>query len=140
MLIDGISGPSGGGAAAAVIGFGINHAPVDGVPPAAGGSLGATSLTAESPAPPTLGDLVWELVEAVAGELAAAADDLVDRYRALSVHRVGDRVRCRTAAETLEGVFRGFDERGFLRLELTAAAASAAAGEEVRVSAGEVMP
>ena len=49
----------------------------------------------------------------------------------MTVHRAGDTLRCRIAHEDLEGVFLGFDERGFLRLAVD--------GRERRVASGEIV-
>jgi len=130
--------PSGG----AVIGFGVNHSQsaddLDGVAP-----RGATSLAieADGEAPP-LDEFAWSVLRAVAEELADHAGDgaaAAKRYQALSIHRPGERLRCKSADGTLEGTFRGFDPRGFLRLELTSASVGRHVGDEVLVTAGEVV-
>jgi len=111
-----------------IVGFGVNHGhrPHE-LPP------GATSLRVEGAALPPLGALAWELTAAVLGELERAGDSAyaVAQYAPLSAHRVGDRLRCQMGGERLEGVFAGFDPRGFLRLR-------AQDGERL-VSAGEVI-
>jgi BirA family biotin operon repressor/biotin-[acetyl-CoA-carboxylase] ligase len=118
----------GPGDGAVVVGFGINHGhrPHE-LPP------GATSLRAEGAALPSLGALVWELAAAVLEELERLGDAAyaVERYEAQSVHCVGDHLRCQMGGERLEGVFAGFDRRGFLRLRTPD-------GERL-VSAGEVI-
>lgn len=96
----------------------------------------ATSLQREWPEsqlPSSLGDVALEAIAAVDEGLARFQDleDLVARYRRLTVHRRGDRLRCRLDSETLEGFFLGFSQRGFLRLEV--------AGEERIIRAGEVV-
>ena len=141
LLLDAITGPE-DAAGAAAIGFGVNLAQDEATLAGLAGERGATSLAlAAGGDPPALAELTWELIEAVLGELAAEpdAERAVARYRERSVHRQGDRLACRLPEGRLEGSFLGFDERGFLRLELTAAAAGRRAGEEVLVTAGEVV-
>lgn len=115
---------------AAVIGFGINYgSPEEEWPP------GAVSLLEAVPAggpAPTLAELLWELVDGLVGELERSPDaaTAVDEYARRSLHREGDPIRHRQGHEVVEGVFRGFSGRGFLRLEVE--------GEIVELSAGEV--
>jgi BirA family biotin operon repressor/biotin-[acetyl-CoA-carboxylase] ligase len=113
---------------AVVVGFGVNHGQGAGeLPP------GATSLRAEGGPLPLLGALVWELAAAVGRELGRLGDVdyAVSQFEALAIHRRGDRVRCQIGGERVEGVFEGFDARGFLRL--------VAHGGERLVSAGEII-
>ncbi len=123
ILIDATSRP--GGFGLAVVSFGVNHRGAPGPP-------GATSVELEAPGRVALADLAAALVEAVSAALDAPAPPaaIVRRYRALSVHRPGDAMRCRLGGGELEGEFRGFDAHGFLRLRV--------AGEERLVAAGEV--
>jgi hypothetical protein len=74
-----------------------------------------------------------ELVASVLEEIQHAGDVTYARraYEELTVHHAGDRLRCRVANEDLEGVFLGFDERGFLRLAVD--------GRERRVASGEIV-
>lgn len=110
----------------AVISFGVDHA----------ADLDlfeeerATSVLAEG------GEV--DLVE-LALELTAAVDRVLDRdvafdvaqtYAELSVHRPGDAMEVRRDGGRIAGVFRGFDENGFLRLEVD--------GEERRIASGEL--
>jgi BirA family biotin operon repressor/biotin-[acetyl-CoA-carboxylase] ligase len=134
ILIDALAE---GERSAAVVGFGINHGLGEDELAAleAGGAGAATSLALEIPAPPPLPALVWELVAAVRRQLGRLGDadhaaEAARRYADLSVHRPGDRLRCRAGEETVEGTFLGFDKRGYLRLEV--------GGEERRLAAGEV--
>ena len=145
VLLDAITG-AGGTAGAAAIGFGVNHSQDEAALAGLAGERGATSLALElaletGAGLPSLAELTWELIEAVLGELDGEADPgrAVARYRERSVHRHGDPLSCRLPDGRLEGSFLGFDERGFLRLELTAAAAGRRAGDEVVVTAGEVV-
>jgi BirA family biotin operon repressor/biotin-[acetyl-CoA-carboxylase] ligase len=142
VLIDAVvGGDEEEGSAVAVIGFGVNRAQEVGELPATRGGVAATSLAVEAPPAPAAAALTWELVEAVSAELSHAGDTprAVARFGERSAHRPGDRLRCRVGEETLEGRFRGFDGRGFLRLELSHPAAGHAAGEEVSMRAGEVV-
>jgi len=127
------------GTAAAVIGFGVNHRPAPEVEAeaAAGGRGGrVAALAAESPKPPSLAELVRDLGAAVVAELDHLGDETyaAREYQALSAHRPGDTLRCRDGERTVEGVFLGFDRRGFLRLRPVAGG-----GGELRLAAGEVL-
>ena len=151
LLLAGVAGRQGGarsrtasgGGAGVVIGVGVNHgqseAELAELTPQ--GTRGAVSLAQILDDPPTLADFAWALIEDLARELAHAGDgpEAVRRYRALSLHEAGERLRCSAAGETLEGTFRGFDSRGFLRLELTSSGGGRQIGEEVLVTAGEVV-
>lgn len=96
------------------IGFGINHGP----DPAVFGDPNATSLGAESAqVAPALAALAADLLTAIDARLAASDDDAPARYRALSAHSSGDEMTVRLADRRVAGVCRGFDRRGFLRLE-----------------------
>ncbi|MEO1367909.1 MAG: biotin--[acetyl-CoA-carboxylase] ligase [Acidobacteriota bacterium] len=116
---------------AAVISFGINIA----ADLAIFGEDRATSLGALgaqiSPA-----RLFEDLVDAIDGALAGASGDstspaLIDRYRSLSLHRDGDPVRWKQGDDVVEGVFRGFEPDGRLRLEV--------GGHVERVAAGSLL-
>jgi BirA family transcriptional regulator, biotin operon repressor / biotin---[acetyl-CoA-carboxylase] ligase len=109
----------------AVISFGVNHGRVD--------QAGATSIEHEAPGRTRLAELVVRLIEAVdaALERGAQAAEVVDRYRRLSLHKPGDALHCRLRGDSVEGVFRGFDQHGFLRLLV--------GGEERLLAAGEIV-
>lgn len=136
----GEGGKAAGAAGGVVLGVGVNHgqdaAQLEGVAP-----RGATSLALLMDDPPPLSELVWALLETFEEELRWAGDGpaAVERYQAASLHQVGERLRCRAADGTLEGAFLGFDPRGFLRLELVTSGGGRRAGEEVLVTAGEVV-
>lgn len=127
LLIESLS--LGDGTVTALIGFGINHD--QGLEELPGPN--ATSLRVAAGSPPGLGELARDLVRALKGELDHAGDQAyaVAQYEDLSLHRPGDRLRCRLAEEEVEGTFLGFDSRGFLRLET--------AGRERLLPAGEVL-
>ena len=131
------------GGSGVVIGVGVNHGLGDDelAAIAPGGAPGAVSLAQILDEPPPLADFAWAMIEDLARELAHAGDgrEAVRRYRDLSLHEVGERLRCNAAGETMEGIFRGFDPRGFLRLELTTSGGGRQVGEEVLVTAGEVV-
>lgn len=120
----------GTGPPVALLGFGVNHAR-----PRIGPELpdGATAVSDHADTPPSLGGLARALVAGVEAELAHLGDlaYAVPAYRELSVHREGERLRCRTGEETVEGEFAGFDERGHLRLLCD--------GETVLLAAGEIV-
>lgn len=127
-----------------VLGVGVNHgqsaAELEGVAPRGATSL-AVELGREDRDPPPLTDFVWEVLRILVEELEHAGDgpEAVRRYQQRSLHEAGERLRCKTADGILDGSFRGFDDRGFLRLELAAASGGRRAGEQVLVTAGEVV-
>lgn len=132
ILIDAVT--QGRRGSVATISFGVNH----GGDSAALGEPRATSLRREmsgrdAAEVPPLPHLAVELIRAFDAELdhAASPAEITGRYEELSAHRPGDELCCRLAGETLVGEFRGFDERGFLRL--------AVVGEERLVPAGEIL-
>jgi BirA family biotin operon repressor/biotin-[acetyl-CoA-carboxylase] ligase len=152
VLLAGVSGGGGGNGKSgggAVVGVGVNHGhdavELAGLEPR--GARGATSLALELVDDggggdlPSLADLTWAVVVALGEELTHVGDGprAVERYQALSIHSPGERLRCRQPDGTLEGIFRGFDERGFLRLELASGGGGRRAGDEVLVTAGEVV-
>lgn len=109
-----------------ILSFGVN----------VGGPLGnfleprATSIEAEGASSPCLDDLAAELIAAVESSLAdALATEVVERYRARSLHRPGEEMVCRVGRETVRGCFLGFDPHGFLRLQVEGAERILAAGE-----------
>ncbi len=127
VLIETVVG--GAGAAAVVLGFGVNHSlDRDELP-----TPGATSVALETPEAPSLGRLAGGLVRGVLSELMHLEEPgyAVERYQRYSLHRPGDHLRYRRAGEAREGVVTGFDRRGYLRVR-------SAAGEEL-LAAGELM-
>lgn len=112
-----------------VVGFGVNHGEeVD-----AFSLPGVTSLGREGRRVPGLAEVTVALLEAVDRELEREERPMavVERYRALSLHRPGERLCCRLDQGPLEGTFLGFDPRGFVRLDV--------GGEERLLGAGEVL-
>jgi len=57
--------------------------------------------------------------------------DVLDEWRALSVHREGDRITCVLPDRTIEGSWRGIDEHGTALIE--------SHGTMTRVSAGDII-
>lgn len=100
-----------------IVGFGVNWGQRREELPVAE----ATSLLLEG-AKVTLPELAWELVQAVAAELARDEPRAitVERWLARSVHRTGDRLVCRQPGEGKElvGRFLGLTPQGLLRLEV----------------------
>lgn len=130
LLVDAIS--RGDVTVAATVSFGINHGP----DLAALGVPRATSLSRELAAPAALPSLAYFAVELIDGldaelERGDRPAEVVSRYRELSAHAPGDALRCQLDGNQLEGRFLGFDDYGFLRLEVD--------GEERRLSAGEIL-
>ena len=115
--------------AAAIVGFGVNHGHLASELP----TPQATSLRQWVDPLPPFEEVTAELAASVLGEIERAGDAAYARraYQELTVHQAGDVVRCRIAHEDLEGVFLGFDERGFLRLTVD--------GRERRVASGEIV-
>ncbi len=112
----------------ALVGFGVNY-----LAEATSDLDRSTSgLCSHCSQPPSLAELTWELLSAVNRELSHFGDTsrAIAGYQKLSAHRPGERLRCRIGERHVEGLFKGFDERGFLRLEV--------AGEERLLAAGEV--
>lgn len=131
ILIEATGGT--GGEATAVVGFGINCDR----PPVAR----ATSIREERPAaarresigPEELADVAVRLISGVEKELEGLDDAAAAarRYAAASAHHPGDRLSCRTPEGVVEGRFRGFDRRGFLRLETAEGERSMGTGDLV---------
>jgi BirA family transcriptional regulator, biotin operon repressor / biotin---[acetyl-CoA-carboxylase] ligase len=127
ILIESMSREAAG--AAAIVGFGINHGHHAAELP----TPTSTSLRQVLAPLPGFERVAVELVAAVLAEIDHADDAAYARsaYGEMTVHRTGDTLRCRIAHEDLEGVFLGFDERGFLRLSV--------GGHERRVASGEIV-
>jgi BirA family biotin operon repressor/biotin-[acetyl-CoA-carboxylase] ligase len=127
ILIESISRDATG--AAAIIGFGVNHGHHAAELP----TPASTSLRQLLDPLPRLERVAADLVAGVLAEIAHAGDAKYARqaYEEMTVHRAGETLRCRMAEEDLEGVFLGFDERGFLRLAVN--------GRERRVASGEIV-
>ncbi len=129
LLVESVS--SGEKPRAALLGLGVNYRRPE-ERQLASRAVGLQELLAS---PPNLATVTRVLLEALLGELSAyrpsATADLVSRFEALSVHRIGDRLSCRTPAETVVGDFAGIDPRGFLRLVV--------ADGERRISSGEIV-
>lgn len=118
---------------AVIVGFGVNCGRVP--------LARATSIRAERDGaigdggvgPEELAEIAGHLLSAVEAELERGEDvgATIRRYAAATVHRRGERLRCRTPGGLIEGRFRGFDERGFLRLETREGERSMGVGELV---------
>jgi BirA family transcriptional regulator, biotin operon repressor / biotin---[acetyl-CoA-carboxylase] ligase len=117
----------------AIVGFGVNHLHgADDLPET------ATSVDLMEGGAVSLEDLTWDLVEGVEAELAHLGDAdhsvnrAVESYRALSVHRPGEKIVFRSGGDAVvEGTFVGFDEAGRLLIE--------SGGERISMAAGEVI-
>lgn len=117
-----------GEATLALIGFGVNvfHEAAD--LPAT-----ATSVRLLGGDAGSLEDFTWDLVEGLETALAHLGDAAygVESYRALSVHKPGERMVCRVGESVTTGTFLGFDESGRLLLE--------SGGRAVPIASGEVI-
>lgn len=123
-----------GDASVAMIGFGVNYRPAARPTGSDAAAFArATWLANELTGPPSLGELARVLVEGLDAELRHLGDAsyAAESFRALSVHRPGETIRCRVASEVVAGELVGFDERGFLRLSTDAGEALISAGEIV---------
>jgi len=142
LLIDVVSAPRrdatrspstrGSRGAVAIFGIGVNHGGGAELDPLRATSLEAEAARADLDPPPPLATVTREVLEAVDRELGEnpGVEELMERYRRRSIHRPGDRIRCRLPGEEVVGSFRGFDDNGFLLLEV--------AGEERRIQVGVV--
>lgn len=110
----------------AVISFGVNWRDID--------VADATSIDGEAPGAVGLNELAVALIESVdrALDRDAAPAAVVERYRELVLHRPGEEIRCRVGDQRLAGIYRGIDDRGFLRLAVD--------GEERKLVAAEIAP
>ncbi|MEM6455896.1 MAG: biotin--[acetyl-CoA-carboxylase] ligase [Acidobacteriota bacterium] len=146
ILIDVRAAATDGDAAGvtALIGFGVNHGGraadfADAGAPHAVSLAQLTTADGDSPAA-TLADTADALLAAVSDALARppSAEALVDRYRAASIHRAGDALRCSLPDGNVRlGTFDGFDDRGFLRLRLPDGAMHLIAAGEVMLAAAQ---
>jgi BirA family biotin operon repressor/biotin-[acetyl-CoA-carboxylase] ligase len=100
----------------AIIGFGINYAT-----PASGQLHGATSLLDEAArvgaAAPGFSAFAVGAIEAVWRAATGDASDWPARYMRFAAHRKGDPIRFMLDEGEVQGIFGGFDEHGFLKLE-----------------------
>ena len=130
LLIDAVT--YGEAAPIAIVSFGVNlHAEAVSAAGTGSTSIAGSAGTGEAP---TLSQLTVELLGAVHEEMASDVSTslILERYQELSSHEPGDVLRCLVGdGDTLEGRFLGFDEHGFLRLDV--------AGEERLVSTGEIL-
>jgi BirA family biotin operon repressor/biotin-[acetyl-CoA-carboxylase] ligase len=112
----------------ALIGFGVNVLHEAAELPAT-----ATSVRLLGGAAGSLADLTWDLVEGLEAELAHLGDAAyaAESYRALSVHRPGERIVCRVGESVTEGTFMGFDDFGRLLLESEGRVVPMASGEVI---------
>ena len=112
----------------AVVGFGINYEPPSSPPPADRAYACDEGVPHER-----LPELTFELLSAVASELRSPIDagSVLTAYREMCAHSVGDPMRFRAGGQVVEGVFRGFDGRGHLRLESDGKERLMAAGDLV---------
>ncbi len=127
ILIDAVHG---GGAPWLFVSVGINRE----VPEVAGDGLRPTGLVAECAEPPSLAAMTESLAVAVLGALDPGADGpatAIETYRLMSAHAPGETLRCRLADGVVEGIFRGFDDDGHLRLETRDGLTALSAGEVV---------
>jgi BirA family biotin operon repressor/biotin-[acetyl-CoA-carboxylase] ligase len=114
LLIDVLS--RSGGGVWAVIGFGLNCGHGDGELPGPGSASLRTVLAGGRP--PALPALLANAAVALWREVARPREGWLERYRSLSAHALGDEIACDLADGRVAGRFAGFDEHGFLLLEV----------------------
>lgn len=123
---------------ALVLGAGVNHdlrERREGVPER-GTSL--LDVLDEVDGPPGYEEVLTAIVEELEAGLTAwrsgaqTRKELVDRYRAASAHRPGDRIRCQLGSREVEGEVVGFDDKGHLRLR-------EGGGREIVIASGEIL-
>ena len=125
LLIDVLS--RAGSGAWAVVGFGLNCGHDAGQLPGPGTASLRTALAGREP--PGLPELLASAGRALWGELATPRADWLDRYRELSAHTPGDEIACDLPDGRLAGRFAGFDEHGFLVLDIGAGRRVVRSGE-----------
>lgn len=111
-------------------GFGVNYSPdLQGL-----AQRRATSLSHEIDGEaPSLASFTADLLAALGAALGedSPQSQVVERYKSLVIHEPGDEMRCQLEEGLVEGRFLGFDEHGFLRLQV---------GSEERVlTSGEIL-
>ncbi len=118
-----------GGEVVTLLGFGVNHSHGPKQLPIAS----ATSLALCATSMPSLEELTWRLVHSVDSFLPRLGEErwAAEAYSRRSIHRDGDALRCQIGTRRIEGIFRGFDSQGYLRLETEE-------GEEL-ITAGEIV-
>jgi len=114
----------------AMIGFGVNleHGDDD-LPTAEAASLRSIGV---APASRRLERLAPQLAGALWREIELPSTDWLERYRARSVHRPGDRIECDLESERVTGELIGFEENGALRLRTPAGERSVVTGDLFR--------
>lgn len=113
-----------------IAGFGVNHGHRRAELP----TPTSTSLRCEVAGDlPSLAALAASLIDGLEANLRESrpAEQIVDDFRALAIHRSGDAMRCEVAGGVYSGTFADFDEHGFLRLMTDAG--------EIRLLAGEIL-
>lgn len=117
----------------ALVGFGVNHHFGAGGPPVPTATAVTTEAGAESDRVPSLGETFWCLAHGLAEELTAprGAAEVVAAFRRRSRHQLGEAMVCRVGGRQISGRFRGFDDRGFLQLEVDGEVETLAAGEVI---------
>ncbi|KAB2964503.1 MAG: biotin--[acetyl-CoA-carboxylase] ligase [Thermoanaerobaculia bacterium] len=125
LLIDAVTRPD--GVVWAVVGYGLNHEQPAGELPA--GEAVSLRLAAGGRPLPTPAELLARAQTEVCSELSSETTGWLERYRALSVHRSGDRIVCDLPEGRLEGRFAGFDALGFLVVETGTGARTVRSGE-----------
>ena len=121
------SGVSGTGTGYASVGFGVNHGHREEELP----MEHATSLRREAPTLPGYAPAVAELTRHLTAAVrsVSAPQDVIERFRELSVHEPGETLTCRVGEETVEGRFARFTDDGFLVLQTAAGERTLSAGD-----------
>ncbi|MEO7793618.1 MAG: biotin--[acetyl-CoA-carboxylase] ligase [Thermoanaerobaculia bacterium] len=115
ILVDAVTPPSPADSWA-VVGFGLNYRTPDAAVLPEATSVFEEAVRARVEAPSFV-PWVIEGISAVWEALHSVETDWVQRFALLSAHRQGETIRFGLEGEAVEGVFGGYDEHGFLRLE-----------------------
>lgn len=127
ILIEAVHGED--GECVVAIGFGINYSQASDELP----TPGSTSLRLAGAAESELGTVAAHLARHLIGALESPLphQQLIGRFAALSQHQTGEELCVLTGEERVVGRFRGFDERGFLRLETLHGVRAVGSGEVI---------
>jgi len=127
ILVDAVTPPS-PAESWAIVGFGLNYQTPDTALLPHATSVFEEAVRARVEAPPFVRWVV-EGISAVWEAVTSVETDWVERFAQLSAHRAGDTIRFGLDGEEVAGVFGGFDEHGFLKLETASGVRSIRSGE-----------
>ena len=114
ILVDAVTPPS-PAESWAIVGFGLNYRTPDRAQDPDATSVFEEAVRGRVEAP-AFARWVVDGISAVWQAVTSPDADWVERFAGLSAHRAGDRIRFGVDGAEVEGLFGGFDERGFLKL------------------------